>query len=98
MKKLEVEPTLAKLSAEAVVQDNNSTDIEFLIKEAYTVALQGGRSTKNKKRNTKPEPVYQENDMRLIVAKAQEQGISAHDALKEAEFIRNPIDDFININ
>ena len=34
---------------------------------------------------------------RLIVAEAQKKGISAHDALKQAGFIRNPIDDFINV-
>ncbi|MGL6343559.1 MAG: ATP-binding protein, partial [Waterburya sp.] len=98
IEELDVEPALAKLSAEAVVQDNNSTDIKFLIKEAYKVALQGGRSFENKNRNTKPKPVYQENDMRLIVAQAKENDISAYEALKQAGFIKNPIDDFININ
>lgn len=40
--------------------------------------------TERKTKQTKSKPVYAENDMRLIVAKAQEDGISAHSALKQA--------------
>ena len=35
--------------------------------------------------------------MRLVVSKAEEDDISVHDALKQAAFIKSPIDDFINV-
>ena len=98
IEELDVEPVLAKLSAETVVNNSDTSDIKFLIKESYKVALQGGRMTESNNKKTKIKPVYQENDMRLIVAQAKENGISPYDALKQAGFIRNPIDDFININ
>ena len=76
-----------------------------MVNEAYALSLQsgGGISVEmkkdNQKKSNKPklESKYQENDMRLIVTEAQKLGISAHDALKEAGFIKNPIDDFINV-
>jgi hypothetical protein len=76
-----------------------------LVNEAYALSLQSGGhafieiDTQNQKKSKKAklELKYQESDMRLIVAEAHKKGISAHDALKQAEFIKNPIDDFINV-
>ena len=105
IQELKVDALLAKQCAEKVFSpEQKPHDIQSLVNEAYALSLQRVRSleieTKNQPKSPKAklEPKYQENDMRLIVAKAQENNISAHDALKQAGFIRNPIDDFININ
>ncbi|MDJ0742538.1 MAG: ATP-binding protein [Xenococcaceae cyanobacterium MO_167.B27] len=107
IQELDVEPLFAKQCAEKVFNPKDKNhNISSLVKQAYALVLQGGgattttniKETQSKKTNkVKLEPQYQENDMRLIVAEAQKKGISAHDALKQAGFIRNPIDDFINV-
>ena len=107
IQELNVDALLAKQCAEKVFNPKKKQhNVQDLVNEAYALSLQSGetvpieigRNHLKKSKKAKLEPKYQENDMRLIVAKAQEQGISAHDALKEAGFIKNPIDDFININ
>jgi hypothetical protein len=106
IQELNVEALLAKQCAEKVFAPKRKQhDVQSLVNEAYALSLQSEgvipieiEIKKLKKSEiVKLEPKYQENDMRLIVAKAQEDGISAHDALKQAGLIRNPIDDFINI-
>lgn len=106
IQQLNVDALLAKQCAEKVFNPNQKQhDIQSLVNEAYALSLQSGGSasieieTKSQKKTQKEklEPKYQDNDMRLIVAKAQEEGVSAHEALKQAGFIRNPIDEFINI-
>jgi energy-coupling factor transporter ATP-binding protein EcfA2 len=105
IQELDVDALLAKQCAEKVFDPKKKQhNIQSLVNEAYALSLQSGATvpieieTKNQKKTKKMklEPQYQENDMRLIVAKAKENGISAYDALKQAGFIRNPIDDFIN--
>ncbi|MDJ0691613.1 MAG: hypothetical protein QNJ41_24295 [Xenococcaceae cyanobacterium MO_188.B32] len=107
IQELNVDALSAKQCAEKVFDLNKKQhNVQSLVNEAYALSLQSGATvpieieTKNQKKTQKAklEPKYQENDMRLIVAKAKENGISAYEALKQAGFIRNPIDDFININ
>ncbi|WP_369426876.1 ATP-binding protein [Waterburya agarophytonicola] len=107
IQELNVDALLAKQCAEKVFEPKKKQhNVQDLVNEAYALSLQSGGGSfaeinqDNQKKSTKAklEPKYQENDMRLIVAEAQKLGISAHDALKEAGFIKNPIDDFININ
>lgn len=107
IQELNVDALLAKQCAEKVFDPNKKQhNISSLVNQAYALSLQSTGSaliemeTHNQKKSNKVklEPKYQENDMRLIVAEAQKNGISAYDALKQAGFIRNPIDDFININ
>ena len=107
IQELKVNALIAKQCAEKVFDPKKKQhDVQSLVNEAYALSLQGGVTasidvvTKNQKKSKKVklEPKYLENDMRLIVAEAQENGISAHDALKQAGFIRNPIDDFINVS
>ncbi len=106
IQELNVNALLAKQCAEKVFNPNKKQhDVQDLVNEAYALSLQSGGSASieiekdNQKRSTKAklEPKYQENDMRSIVAEAQKQDISAHNALKQAGFIKNPIDDFLNI-
>ncbi len=107
IQELNVDALLAKQCAEKVFDPKKKQhNVQALINEAYALSLQSEGSAsieiekgnRKKSKKAKLEPQYQENDMRLIVAQAEENGISAHDALKQAGFIRNPIDDFININ
>ena len=106
IQELNVDALLAKQCAEKVFDPKKKQhNVQDLVNEAYALSLQSGDNTSieiekgNQKKSTKAklEPKYQENDMRLIVAEAQKLGISAQDALKQAGFIRNPIDDFINV-
>ena len=107
IQELNVDALLAKQCAEKVFDPKKKQhNVQALINEAYALSLQSEGSAsieiekgnRKKSKKAKLEPQYQKNDMRLIVAQAEENGISAHDALKQAGFIRNPIDDFININ
>ena len=107
IQELKVDALLAKQCAEKVFDPKKKQhNVQALVNEAYALSLQSGgiasieieKDNRKKSKKAKLEPKYQENDMRLIVAKAQENDISAYDALKQAGFIRNPIDDFININ
>ncbi len=106
IQELNVDALLAKQCAEKVFDPKKKQhNVQALVNEAYALSLQSGgiasieieKDNRKKSKKAKLEPKYQENDMRLIVAEAQENGILAHDALKQAGFIRNPIDDFINI-
>ena len=107
IQELKVDALLAKQCAEKVFDPKKKQhNVQALVNEAYALSLQSGgiasieieKDNRKKSKKAKLEPKYQENDMRLIVAEAQENDISAYDALKQAGFIRNPIDDFININ
>ena len=106
IQELKVDALLAKQCAEKVFDPKKKQhNIQDLVNEAYALSLQSGGSAlieieKNERKKStraKLEPKYQENDMRLIAAEAQQQGISTHDALKEAGFIKNPVSDFINV-
>ena len=106
IQELNVNALLAKQCAEKVFNPRKKQhDVQSLVNEAYALSLQSGGSalieveTNNRKKSNKAklEPQYQENDMRLIAAKADEDGISVHDSLKQAGFIKDPIDDFINV-
>lgn len=99
---LDVEPILAKECAEKVVASSGEeADIVSLVKEAYTIALQGGQisegATKTSTRKTKPKPKYQGNDIREIVENAKKKKISPYENLKSAGIIKDPVQDFINI-
>ncbi len=105
IQELKVDALLAKQCAEKVFDPKKKQhNFQNLVNEAYALCLQSGgsafveieKSDRKKSTKTKLEPKYQENDMRLVITEAQEQGISVHDALKEDGFIKNPIDDFIN--
>ncbi len=107
IQELKVDALLAKQCAEKVFDPKNKQhNVQALVNEAYALSLQSGgiasieieKDNRKKSQKAKLEPKYQENDMRLIVAEAQKNDISAHDALKQAGFIRNPIDDFINVS
>jgi hypothetical protein len=91
---LDVEPALAKECAEKIVASSEKdADIPSLVKEAYTLALQGGQVKDGKaatsQQKTKPKPQYQENDIRLIVENAQKNQSSAYEALKLAGIIKD---------
>ena len=97
---LDVEPALAKECAEKVVASKDEdTDIPSLVKEAYTLALQGEKlkenQTKPSKRKTKPKPNYKENDIRLLVENAKKDEKPAYVYLEAAGIIKNPVEDFI---
>lgn len=97
---LDVEPALAKDCAEKVVAaKDEDTDIPLLVKEAYTLALQGEQvkenQTKPSKRKTKPKPKYKENDIRLLVENAKKDEKPAYVYLEAAGVIKNPVEDFI---
>ena len=102
--KLEIEPTLAKECAQTVLEaSNDNEDISKLVKEAYTLALQGGKvhkevkKSKTKKRKRKPQ--YQDQDVRMIVEKAKENKTAAYEALKVEGVIQdNLVQQFITIN
>jgi signal recognition particle GTPase len=99
---LDVEPALAKECADKVVASKDEdTDIPSLVKEAYTLALQGGKvkenQTKPSKRKTKPKPKYKENDIRLLVENAKKDEKPAYVYLESAGIIKNPVQDFIKI-
>lgn len=106
IQELDVEPVFAKQCAEKVFNPNNEKyDTCSLVKRAYALALQGEgvtdttnvRENQSKKINkVKLEPQYQENDIRLIVAKGQENEISAYEALKEAKIVKDSINNCIN--
>ncbi|MGL4882392.1 MAG: hypothetical protein ACRC8K_15225, partial [Waterburya sp.] len=96
IQELNVDALLAKQCAEKVFEPKKKQhDVQSLVNEAYALSLESGGvipieiEIKNLKKSkiVKLKPKYQENDMRLIVAKAQEDGISAHDALKQAGWI-----------
>ncbi len=79
--KLEVEPAKAKECAERVIASSGEdTDIPSMVKQAYTLALQGGQvnegATKTTTRKTKPKPNYQGNDIRQIVENAKKNKVS----------------------
>ena len=106
IQELNVDALLAKQCAEKVFDPKKKQyNVQDLVNAAYALCLQSGgdasikieKSDRQKSTKAKLEPKYQENDMRLIVAEAQEKGISAHDALKQAGFIKNPIDDLIDV-
>ena len=97
---LDVEPALAKECAEKVVASKDEdTDIPSLVKEAYTLALQGGKFKENQtkpiQRKTKTKPKYKDNDIRLLVENAKKDKKPAYVHLEEAGIIKNPVEDFI---
>lgn len=99
---LGVEPAKAKECAEKVIALSEADiDIPIIVKEAYSLALQGGQvdqgTTQISKRRTKRQPKYQENDMRLLVENAKKNQTSAYKDLKTAGIIKDPLEDFINI-
>ena len=99
---LDVEPALAKECSEKVVASKDEdTDISSLVKEAYTLALQGGKvkenQTKPSKRKTKPKPKYKENDIRLLVENAKKDEKPAYVYLESAGIVKDPVQDFIKI-
>ena len=99
---LDVEPALAKECAEKVVASKDEdTDIPSLVKEVYTLALQGGKfkenQTKPNQRKTKSKPKYKDNDIRLLVENAKKDKKPAYVHLEEAGIIKNPVEDFIKI-
>ncbi|MGQ4650347.1 AAA family ATPase [Lyngbya aestuarii] len=99
---LDVEPALAKECAEKVVAaKDEDMEIPSLVKEAYTLALQGGQSkenpTKPNKRKTKPKPKYQDNDIRLLVENAKKAEKPAYVYLELAGIIKSPVEDFIKL-
>jgi hypothetical protein len=99
---LDVEPALAKECAEKVVASKDKdTDISSLVKEAYTLFLQGGKvkenQTKPSKRKTKPKPKYKENDIRLLVENAKKDEKPAYVYLESAGIVKDPVQDFIKI-
>ena len=102
---LKVDALLATQCAEKVFEPKKKQhNVQALVNEAYALCLQSGGSVsidiekrdRQKSTKAKLEPKYQENDMRLITAESQNQGISVHDALKQAGFIKNPIDNLVN--
>lgn len=105
IQELSVDALLAKQCAEKVFEPKKKQhNVQALVNEAYALSLQSGggasikveKSDLQKSTKAKLEPKYQENDMRLITAESQNQGISVHDALKQAGFIKNPIDNLVN--
>ena len=105
IQELNVDALLAKQCAEKVFEPKKKQhNVQALVNEAYALSLQSGggasieikKSDRQKSTKAKLEPKYQENDMRLITAESQNQGISAHDSLKQAGFIKNPIDNLVN--
>ena len=101
--KLDIEPTLAKECAQAVLDASDNEDISKLVKEAYTLALQGGQvereAKKTKTKKKKPKPQYQDQDVRIIVEKAKENKTAAYEALKLEGVIQdNLVQQFITIN
>ncbi len=107
IQELNVDALLAKQCAEKVFDSKKKQhNIQALVNKAYALSLQGGdtasvkvkNSNQKKSKQTELELKYQENDLRSVVTKAQKDGILVHDALKEVGFVKNPIDEFININ
>ncbi|WP_414587907.1 ATP-binding protein [Scytonema sp. PCC 10023] len=99
---LEVEPAKAKECAERVIASSGEDiDIPSMVKQAYTLALQGGQvneaATKTTTRKTKQKPNYQGNDIRQIVENAKKNKVSAYQDLKSVQIIKDPVQDFINI-
>jgi hypothetical protein len=99
---LQVEPAKAKECAERVIASSGEDiDIPSMVKQAYTLALQGGQvnkgATKTTTRKTKPKPNYQGNDIRQIVENAKKNKVSAYQDLKSAQIIKDPVQDFMNI-
>ncbi len=98
--KLDVEPSVAKECAEKVLAINeDNADIPVLVKEAYIYALQGEPVKKGTAKTNirKTKPKYQSNDIRQIVENAKNKKIPAYQDLKAADIIKNPLQDFINI-
>ncbi|MDZ8064919.1 MAG: ATP-binding protein [Nostoc sp. DedQUE08] len=98
--KLDVEPSVAKECAEKVFAINeDNADIPSLVKEAYIYALQGEPVKKGTAKTNirKTKPKYQSNDIRQIVENAKNKKIPAYQDLKTADIIKNPLQDFINI-
>lgn len=85
--KLDIEPALAKMCAEKVVDSNpEGTEVQALVKDAMILALEGKVHMGGKKVNkqqTKPlTPTYVPADLRVIGMRAKEAGISVFDGLK----------------
>ena len=95
---LDIEPGVAKQCAERVA-DSNSKDVSIplLVKEAYSLALQGSSMNMEKnKRVAKSKFKYSDDDIRGIVESAKKSQTSAYEALKLAGVIRdNPVQEFL---
>ncbi len=97
---LDVPPALAKNCAEKVVASHGSNaDNKMLIKEAYKLALQGGdvsrEQSQPRKRKTKLQPKYQENDLRFQVENAKKNQTPVYEELKALGIIKDPLKDFL---
>lgn len=96
---LDVEPQVAKGCAEKVVERSSETsNIQALVKEAYSLALAGepvkeeDKLTGSKRKSassskTKGKSKYQETDIRWIVENAKKNQTSAYEALRDAGVI-----------
>lgn len=87
--KLDVEPALAKLCAEKVVDSKpEGTEVSALVKEAMILALEGkvnkGGKKVSKHQTKTLTPIYASGDLRLIGMRAEEAEISVFDGFKEA--------------
>ncbi|MBW4599034.1 MAG: ATP-binding protein [Calothrix sp. FI2-JRJ7] len=96
---LDVEPRLAKECAEKVVSSSDEeTNISLLVKQAYALALEGGKENIAKviTHKIKVKPKYEDNDIRQIAENANKNKTAAYEGLKSAQLIKNPVDDFIS--
>ena len=87
--KFGIEPTLARMCAEKVVDSNpKGTEVPTLFKESIILALEGkvnkGGKKVSRQQNKSLMPNYAPGDLREIGIKAEAAGISAFDAFKEA--------------
>lgn len=100
---LDIEPELAKKCAEKILNSSDEEkSIPALVKEAYTLALEGepiqAEGVEKSKRGTKAKPKYREDDIRGIVESAKKNKTSAYEALKLAGIIGDdPVKDFLGI-
>lgn len=93
---LDVEPTVAKECARKAIElIGEDSNIQILVKEAYTFSLQGEKikinKTANSKRKTQPKSQWKEDDIRWIVENAKGKKTSAYEALKLAGLVRDDL-------
>lgn len=96
---LDVEPVLAKRCAEeALASTAVDADVPSLVKSAYQLALQNGRSEPVQRKTTKrkqTKPVWQTDDLRFLVENGLRDQKSGYEALNEQELIKDPVEEFL---
>lgn len=92
---LGIEASTAKICVDMAIEESKSLDRLFIVKEAMKIAFQKEDSGSHKNKKIKLKQKNSPDDLRNIVDEGKKKSKSAYEALKEAGYIKNPVEEFL---